>query len=197
MEGKEVIPMGEHLEQPPTEYSEVNAHLRQLIINNVVSVQAENDRHTAFFERMKSDAAEFAATMRDLPGVWTESTFTYTETPPKSLFGSSNRQSIRHDFWIVREATRYGGSSLNHGNTAHDRWPSSLTDVLVIMSTGSLEVITAEIHNAGIFYYHPKEIWPVDYFVDRKPFDNPSASQRLRTEWVSDLEKAARKYSRR
>lgn len=182
-------------EQHPHDYSEVNAHLRQLIINNVVSVQAENDQHQTFFRQMQSDAAEFAATMNSLPGVWTESTNVDTKTPSTSLFGRAQTQQTQYDFWVIRENTRYGGSSLAHGKT-DDPLPSALSDVIVIMTTGELEIITRDIYNEGIFYYLPGSARPSERFVDRKPFDNSGAGPQLRAEWVRDLEKAARKYGR-
>lgn len=174
--------------------SENNRALRQLIVNNVIEVQGENDRYMAFFHQMQTDAAEFAATMNSLTGVWTDTATDHVEVKPQTVFSHAQYRVDRYPLWIIREDRRYGGSSLRHESRGY-RYETPLVDKIVILKTGQLAIAHTFGRTDYDLNYWPNHPSQADKFVDRNAFDSKRCAQRLRTEWINDLEKAARKYA--
>lgn len=183
------------------EFSEPKQALWEFLMGNIARMGAEKDQHQAFYNHMQQDAQVFAETMRRA-GARTDTAVDRVLIKPGTIFRDAQYRKDNYPMWIIRDKTRYGGSSMDHvEDTSYAHRPITHYDFRFISVLQSGELVVCRSHDRPDATYKRYTFWPgrpggVGDFVDRGVFDVPGNAASTYEQWVDDLKAATVRYVR-
>lgn len=173
--------------------------LTELIARTIDGVVESNEAHVGFVHQMREDAVVFAAQMRHA-SARTDMAVDIVEVSPGGFFREAQYRYDSYPIWIIRGNERYGGSTMVndvHTSYAHTPITRYRRNFICIQQTGDLVICTSRDAKNRNFHINPNRTYEASSFVDRVVSDDAKLFDRVREEWLTDLEAAAEKYTKR